>query len=111
MFRWIILAVLALLMLGCAKKIVHCDGCGKEIKVPANSDTNEDWIILCDDCQAKLYKRMRIRNGLSPCETDGTAATPFLFVRGTFLRSGSVRGRKGNPKKQKDAADGFLCGS
>ena len=55
-FRWIILAVLALLMLGCAKKIVHCDGCGKEIEIPANSDTNEDWIILCDDCQAKLYE-------------------------------------------------------
>ena len=50
------MAVLALLMFGCAAtKTVHCDGCGKEIKVPADSNTDEDWIILCDDCQAKLY--------------------------------------------------------
>ena len=50
------MAVLTLLMLGCAeKKTLHCDGCGKEIKVPADSATTEDWILLCDDCQKKLY--------------------------------------------------------
>ena len=54
-FRWIILAVLVLLMLGCAKKILHCDGCGKEVKVSADSNLTEDSIILCDDCQKKLY--------------------------------------------------------
>ena len=54
-FRWIVLAVLALLMLGCAKKILHCDGCGKEVKVSADSNLTEDSIILCDDCQKKLY--------------------------------------------------------
>lgn len=54
-FRWIVLALLALMMFGCAKKIVHCDGCGREIKVPADCATTEDWILLCDDCQKKLY--------------------------------------------------------
>ena len=55
-FRWIVLAVLTLLMLGCAeKKTLHCDGCGKEVKVSADSNLTEDSIILCDDCQKKLY--------------------------------------------------------
>ena len=54
-FRWIVLAVLALLMLGCAKKILHCDGCGREIKVSADSNLTEDSIVLCKDCQKKLY--------------------------------------------------------
>lgn len=47
----------ALMLFGCKeKRIVHCDGCGKEIKVDADSDTTEDWIILCDECQKKLYE-------------------------------------------------------
>ena len=41
-FRWIVLAVLVLLMLGCAKKTLHCDGCGKEVKVSADSNLTED---------------------------------------------------------------------
>ena len=47
--------VCALLMLGCAKKTLHCDGCGKEVKVSADSNLTEDSIILCKDCQNKLY--------------------------------------------------------
>ncbi len=47
--------LLAVLLIGCgAKKIVHCDGCGKEIQVPAGSDTDESWVILCSDCQEKV---------------------------------------------------------
>ena len=49
------MAVLVLLMLGCAKKTLHCDGCGKEVKVSADSNLTEDSIILCKDCQKKLY--------------------------------------------------------
>ncbi len=53
----LVLAVLAVLLLGCAgnTRIVHCDGCGKEISVPEDSDTDESWIILCEDCKKKLY--------------------------------------------------------
>ena len=47
--------VLVLLMLGCAKKTLHCDGCGREVKVSADSNLTEDSIILCKDCQNKLY--------------------------------------------------------
>lgn len=39
---------------GCAKKIVHCDGCGREIELPAGSNTTEDWIVLCEECKAEL---------------------------------------------------------
>ncbi len=47
---------LALLFSGCEKTItLHCDGCGKEVKQPASSNMTEDWIILCKDCQKKLY--------------------------------------------------------
>ena len=53
--RWIVLAVLALLMFGCAKKTLHCDGCGSEVKVSADSNLTEDSLILCKDCQKKLY--------------------------------------------------------
>ena len=53
----LVLATLSALLFACAgnTRIVHCDGCGKEISVPEDSDTDESWIILCDDCQKKLY--------------------------------------------------------
>ena len=35
-------------------KILHCDGCGKEVEVDADSGGEEDWIILCEDCKAGL---------------------------------------------------------
>jgi hypothetical protein len=47
-------ALCALAFAGCAKKVVHCDGCGKEIKLPANSNMTEDWIVLCDECKSKV---------------------------------------------------------
>ena len=46
--------LMALALAGCAKKVVHCDGCGNEIEVPAGSDMTEDWLILCEECKAKL---------------------------------------------------------
>ena len=53
----IALLVLALLALcACGRtRVVHCDGCGKEIQVDASSDLNEDAIFLCEDCQKLLY--------------------------------------------------------
>ncbi len=52
----VIVLALALLFSGCEKMItLHCDGCGKKVKQPASSNMTEDWIILCKDCQKKLY--------------------------------------------------------
>lgn len=53
----IIAAVLmmSLFLAGCGeKKILHCDSCGKEVKVKASSNMTEDWIILCPECRKKL---------------------------------------------------------
>jgi len=44
-------SILAMGICGCgAKKIVHCDKCGVEIKVDEDSNVDEDWILYCDDC-------------------------------------------------------------
>ena len=49
----LVLAMLtALSLAGCAKKILHCDGCGKELKCDDNME--EEWIIYCVDCQKEL---------------------------------------------------------
>lgn len=51
-----LLALCVLALVGCGKtKTLHCDGCGKEVQYEADSDITEDAIILCKDCQAKLY--------------------------------------------------------
>ena len=47
--------ILLLSLASCGKgRIVHCDGCGKEIEVPAGSNMTEDWIVLCEECKAKV---------------------------------------------------------
>ena len=51
----LILALLGLCACGGKTRVVHCDGCGKEIQVDASSDLNEDAIFLCEDCQKLLY--------------------------------------------------------
>lgn len=50
------IALCALSMLfGCGeKKVLHCDRCGKEITVPADSNMTEDWIIVCEDCKKDI---------------------------------------------------------
>lgn len=49
--------VLGFLLSGCRPgKVLHCDGCGKEVKVKGSSNMTEDMIILCSECQEKLYK-------------------------------------------------------
>ena len=50
--------ILCLLMLmafvGCgATKIVHCDKCGTELEIEADSNMTEDWMILCGKCESE----------------------------------------------------------
>lgn len=54
--------VLSLLMLviclfcGCGeKKLLQCDHCGGEVKVDADSNMTEDWIIYCQSCNEELF--------------------------------------------------------
>jgi len=50
--------MLAALLTGCGAgptKTVHCDRCGKELKVAADSNMEDDtWIIYCSDCEKEL---------------------------------------------------------
>ena len=40
-----------LLMNACGKtKILHCDSCNKEVLVSESSNMEEDWIVLCQEC-------------------------------------------------------------
>lgn len=39
---------------GCGTKVLHCDNCGKEIKVSKDSNMDEDWIIFCSECEKDL---------------------------------------------------------
>ena len=40
---------------GCAPtKTVHCDNCGKEFRISADSSMDEDWILYCDQCEKEL---------------------------------------------------------
>ena len=53
----ILLTVVAMLLMlsACGEtKILHCDGCGKEVAVDADSNMEEDWIIYCQDCEKEL---------------------------------------------------------
>ena len=36
------------------KKTLHCDNCGKEVTVSADSNMTEDWIVYCSDCEKEL---------------------------------------------------------
>jgi hypothetical protein len=52
-----ILLVLAMILAfaGCGeRKVVHCDSCGAEIEVDADSNVNEDWSLFCSECEEKL---------------------------------------------------------
>lgn len=37
-----------------SSRIVHCDHCGKELKVKVSSNMTDDWIIYCKDCEKEL---------------------------------------------------------
>ena len=57
----LLLSLLSLVACGKSGKIVHCDGCGKEISVSADSNMDEDWIILCEDCKLLLEPEIEKR--------------------------------------------------
>ena len=52
----IVLALmLTLAACGGEKRIVHCDHCGDEVKIDADSNMEEDWIIYCGPCNEALF--------------------------------------------------------
>ena len=57
----LLVIVLALILLLSAvacgkKKELHCDGCGKICEVAADSNMEEDWTILCKECEEEAIK-------------------------------------------------------
>lgn len=52
MIALLLAVVLAVVLMACGKVSVHCDGCGKELKV--DSKMNEDWIVFCKDCEPDI---------------------------------------------------------
>jgi len=48
-----LLAAAMLLMLGgCGEqKVLTCDGCGAEVKVDADSNMEDGWIVYCPECE------------------------------------------------------------
>lgn len=60
MLKKIIALLCAVCMLLCCaacgeKKILHCDHCGDEVAVDADSNMEEDWIIYCGPCNEELF--------------------------------------------------------
>ena len=54
----VVLAMLLCLLFltGCvATKELTCDHCGKTVKVPEDSNLEEDWIIYCKKCNNELF--------------------------------------------------------
>ena len=59
------IAVLLLVMLflitaaSCGeKKILHCDKCGAEVEVDADSNMTEDWSVFCETCGEEVEKEV-----------------------------------------------------
>ena len=47
----ILITILMIFTVGCKeKKVVHCDTCGIEIKINADSAMTDDWSIYCTEC-------------------------------------------------------------
>ncbi|MBQ1281098.1 MAG: hypothetical protein IIY16_02500 [Oscillospiraceae bacterium] len=52
----LVLIMLLSLLAGCGKtKILHCDHCGEEVEVEADSNMEEDWIVYCGKCNEELF--------------------------------------------------------
>ena len=51
----LLLLLLLLALAGCgAQKIVHCDRCGKEIRLDADSRITEEWTVFCKECEEEI---------------------------------------------------------
>lgn len=50
-------AAMLLTLAACGEepRIVHCDRCGVEIEVEADSNITGEWILFCGDCNVDLY--------------------------------------------------------
>ena len=60
MKKWIAatLTIVCLMFLLCAcaeSRIVHCDRCGAEITLDADSNIDEDWIVFCKTCEKEAF--------------------------------------------------------
>ena len=51
----VLVMLLTLAACGGEKRIVHCDHCGCEVKIDADSNMEEDWIIYCGPCNQELF--------------------------------------------------------
>ena len=52
----ILVTVLLLCATACtSSKVLHCDGCGKEVTVTVDKDkqTDESWVVFCEECRGK----------------------------------------------------------
>ena len=52
----LLVVALCFLFVGCGvpTKTLHCDRCGKEVKVAADSNMTEDWDLFCPECAEEL---------------------------------------------------------
>ena len=51
----ILVVFMVLAFVGCgATKIVHCDKCGAEVEVEADSNMAEDWAVFCEKCATEM---------------------------------------------------------
>ena len=51
---FLIVVMLLGILSGCGQKTLHCDSCGAEVKVESSSNMDEDWVILCEECNAEV---------------------------------------------------------
>ena len=52
---FLLLVATLLCFAACGKtKTLHCDRCGKEENVAADSNMTEDWIIYCKECEQEV---------------------------------------------------------
>lgn len=54
-FAAMMAVLLVLALTACGVKVLHCDACGKEVKVKESSNMEEDWIIYCEQCNEELF--------------------------------------------------------
>lgn len=55
-FALMLAALMLLTLAGCGEtKTLHCDHCGGEILVEADSNMEEDWIVYCGPCNEALF--------------------------------------------------------
>lgn len=56
LFAMLLALVMLLTLAACGKtKTLHCDHCGKEISIDADSNMTDDWIIYCAECEEEVF--------------------------------------------------------